>query len=1407
MEISGSRHLSRALHVVAASCACLAAPASASAVTWVRSVEYVEISLPAGVTTASATLTKGQNTANCVPFASETVAGVDATYYNAYTDVYFQGGPTRVTAQRGSTGGMVTVGVSVVEFDPAYVNVQQGTLAIGNADTGPTFSAISPVNLSKAALVFYHRHSGNVFYDDFLVAGSFSAANQLAWQRGGGNYIVDGHFYVFEARNSEFGVQSVSFGLAHKASSNSATIAAVDPTKSFVIASYRGQGNTDDNDETQLGVWLSSPTTVTARRQWQNAPPPPDNTIDDVRAFVVSVSGVFLVQRGTLSYAAADTQQTATLPQAVNPNWSTVWNGSGLGPGTIETQAEGGSEGDTGFQKLKLASSTTVQGNRGESCASTCAGVGYFEVIDWVGDTTAVTLASFTARGEDSAVVLSWETASELDNLGFHLHRSSSADGPYQRITSSLIPGLGASAVGQSYAYRDTGLTNGATYFYELEDIDTSGKTQMHGPVSAVAGSAGGSSPGDGGGSSGGGSGGGSGSGSGSDSSGSSASTPGRVAYGSPAPASLRVLSHNDREATLELLTPGFFATLESDGSIRLDIPGFEVSSSPGAPALPTRRTWLEAVAGRRVRIASITEADLLTIPGLRPKATPAPDIAVGRFGTVRPSSSPRSETRAFRGLYPRSPARFQSIGFQAEKKKALLELAPLRWDGLKGQLLLARRLRVRVLFTGLDPSEIALSGSRGRRPRDRESFTSRLLLAHLLARSPGLYALRFEDVFPPTSPPVPASSLRLSRLGKPVAFHLGSSSSSFAPGSRLYFLSEGASLNPEGDAAVYELTRATSALTMPFAFSSLSGPPAPYSWALARFEQNRYYQSALLDAPDLWLWDVLVSPNTKSYGFSLSGLAAASEPAHLTVLLQGVSDYEADPDHHLRAYLNGSLVAEVTGNGKKPFTLEADFSPGLLQEGANQLSLENVGDTAAAYSMVFLNRFEIRYPRLLASPGGVFDGSFSSSGPAAVPGLPAGSIVLDATSSVPAWMRGLTLTPSGVVFQAEAGHRYFAVAPEAVLQPEVRRPAPSTLKSRRNSADYLLIAPKAFLDSARALLASRQGQGLRTRAVSIEEVVQEFGYGESHPQAIKDFLAYAYHRWRRPSLRYVLLLGDATYDPKDFLRTGVTNKVPPFMVKTSYLWTASDSAYAQLNGDDVLPDLAVGRLPAANVEEARIMIEKLLAFEAANDGRQGSAVLVADNADRAGSFEQDADEIAASVFAYRNVEKIYLRDRLLDSSDPSPVLSTRAAIRDALDSGPATISYIGHGGIAVWASENIWNNLDVNDLVSQAHPPILLTMNCLNGYFHFPSLNSLAEQFVKAEGKGAVAAFSPSGLSVNQPAHLYHKLLLAEIVSGTHERLGDAILAAQAAYADSGALPELLSIYHLFGDPALEIR
>jgi hypothetical protein len=422
--------------------------------------------------------------------------------------------------------------------------------------------------------------------------------------------------------------------------------------------------------------------------------------------------------------------------------------------------------------------------------------------------------------------------------------------------------------------------------------------------------------------------------------------------------------------------------------------------------------------------------------------------------------------------------------------------------------------------------------------------------------------------------------------------------------------------------------------------------------------------------------------------------------------------------------------------------------------------------------------------------------GSFAAAGRAEIAGLTGPSVVVDTTSS-PTWIVGSEPTPTGLAIGVEAGRSYLAVSEAALLHPEVRPGVGKRLRKPDSAAAWMLIAPREFLEAAQPLVELRRRQGLTATAVAVEDVFAEFGFGESNPVAIRDFIAYAFHEGRIPP-RYVLLLGDSTYDPKNYLATDVGDRIPSAIVKTSYLWTASDPTLAAVNGTDLVPDVAIGRLSARSVDEAQVLVSKLVAFEESGRGLAGAAVLVADNADAGGQFESDADDVARLLSPQRDIQKIYLRDQGLAGA--------RAQVRAAFDAGAGIVSYVGHGGTAVWASENIFNSFDVATLQPQAAEPLLLTLDCLNGFFHFPPLDSLAEALVKAEGKGAIAAVAPSGLSLDAAAHVYHKALVQQIESGENRRLGDAMLSAQRAYADSGALPELLSIYHLFGDPGMRL-
>jgi hypothetical protein len=105
------------------------------------------------------------------------------------------------------------------------------------------------------------------------------------------------------------------------------------------------------------------------------------------------------------------------------------------------------------------------------------------------GRPVAVTLASFSATAtEDGAVLLQWETASEVDLLGFHLYRAGAVNGPQVRLNDSLIPAQAlGSVVGAVYAWRDEEVAAGATYYYWLEQVDLYGVAAQHGPVSVTA--------------------------------------------------------------------------------------------------------------------------------------------------------------------------------------------------------------------------------------------------------------------------------------------------------------------------------------------------------------------------------------------------------------------------------------------------------------------------------------------------------------------------------------------------------------------------------------------------------------------------------------------------------------------------------------------------------------------------------------------------------------------------------------------------------------------------------------------------------------------------------------------------------------------------------------------------------
>jgi hypothetical protein len=92
---------------------------------------------------------------------------------------------------------------------------------------------------------------------------------------------------------------------------------------------------------------------------------------------------------------------------------------------------------------------------------------------------TPVRLSSFVAFPQSNGIALKWATSSEADFSGFHVHRSTQADGGYERLTRELV------RPGANYSFLDTEVTAGITYYYRLEALDRTGNREFFGPVSA----------------------------------------------------------------------------------------------------------------------------------------------------------------------------------------------------------------------------------------------------------------------------------------------------------------------------------------------------------------------------------------------------------------------------------------------------------------------------------------------------------------------------------------------------------------------------------------------------------------------------------------------------------------------------------------------------------------------------------------------------------------------------------------------------------------------------------------------------------------------------------------------------------------------------------------------------------
>lgn len=106
------------------------------------------------------------------------------------------------------------------------------------------------------------------------------------------------------------------------------------------------------------------------------------------------------------------------------------------------------------------------------------------------GQITPVVLRNLAAVGVEDGILISWETVTETNNLGFNILRAESVEGERTQVNPELIMSILAPGdmFGTAYEYLDETAVEGVTYYYWLVDVplDDGDLPGLHGPISAV---------------------------------------------------------------------------------------------------------------------------------------------------------------------------------------------------------------------------------------------------------------------------------------------------------------------------------------------------------------------------------------------------------------------------------------------------------------------------------------------------------------------------------------------------------------------------------------------------------------------------------------------------------------------------------------------------------------------------------------------------------------------------------------------------------------------------------------------------------------------------------------------------------------------------------------------------------
>ncbi len=343
----------------------------------------------------------------------------------------------------------------------------------------------------------------------------------------------------------------------------------------------------------------------------------------------------------------------------------------------------------------------------------------------------------------------------------------------------------------------------------------------------------------------------------------------------------------------------------------------------------------------------------------------------------------------------------------------------------------------------------------------------------------------------------------------------------------------------------------------------------------------------------------------------------------------------------------------------------------------------------------------------------------------------------------------------------------------------------------------------------------------LHSVLVNINDVYNEFSSGRIDPTAIRNFAKMIYDR--TDNFNYLLLFGDGTYDFRNIMPDVPNgNFIPTFQTLKSldpvesfpsddYYCLLSDNEGSSLRGE---LDIAVGRITAKNIEEANVVVNKIIHYETSPNTLGDWRLKLLFNADDEDSNTHlfQADDIATKTEESHpvfNQSKIFW-DAYVQESTPGGdrYPDANLALNKAINSGVLLTNYLGHGGSKGWSQERVLKVNDIQGYTNYDKLTTFITATCSFTGYDDPAINTAGEICLSNPSGGAVAL-----LTTTRAVYVSGNKRLTEAVydtiftreEGKYFRLGEIMRRAKNSNA-SDTLGTNARKFALIGDPTMKL-